>query len=135
MSRISTERLRILLSDMGLEPRADSDGRIYNVLEADDDFAHDVVFVYSTDESGWFGIEAVADGFDLCPENIGMALALVNSFNSSAKLPKAFVKSDRIKFEQWLPLDDAVSDGYLRECIGLMLRMTWNFYIVAKNQL
>lgn len=135
IKHIDRDELRKWLEDMELEPVVDSEGALFAVLPADDVFPHDVVFHFRNDDAGWFGIEAVADEFNLEERQLGYALALTNEFARRARLPKAFVMNGRFKVEQWTQLPAATDSNYIKEYIRLVLTMGWRFFADANEQL
>lgn len=132
---IGRDELQKLLSGMDIDTMADSDGALYCVFPADDDFDHDVVFHFTNDDDGWFGIEAVADGFDLNEEDAGRALVFCNDFSRRARLPKAFIANGRFKLDQWIVFPGSTDDDYICQYIELVLTMCWSFFVNAKQKL
>jgi hypothetical protein len=135
IKHIGRDELQTLLAGMDIDCAVDSKGTLYCVFPADDDFDHDVVFYFTPDDDGWFGIEAVADGFDLSEDEIGHALVFCNDFSRRARLPKAFIANGRLKLDQWTVFPEATDDEYISQYIELVLTMCWSFFVNAKQKL
>lgn len=132
--RLSNEDIKSFLKDSEIDCVVDSEGRLFTVFPADEDFPHDVVFHFICAEDGWFGIEAVADGFDIEANNTDRAIAWVNGFNMRARLPKVVFKNNRFKIDQWIILSENSDDSYIKEYMDMVLAMSWHFFVDTKKQ-
>lgn len=128
---IDRDELLQWLTDMELEPAVDSEGRVYVYLPADMEFPHDVVFHFTHDDSGWFGIEAVADGFELVEDDMALALAITNDFSHKARVPKVFVRNNRFKIEQWNIFPPETKSEFVCSYIETVISISWRFYVEA----
>ena len=135
IKHISRDELQSLLSSMEIDSIVDSEGALYCVFPADEDFPHDVVFHFTHDDDGWFGIEAVPDEFAISEEKIGPALVFCNEFSRRARLPKAFVMNGRFKLDQWIVFPASTDDDYIKQYIELVLTMCWSFFVNAFRKL
>lgn len=117
-----------LLGEMDLEARRFDNGDVYTVFPADEEFDHDVVFTFDTDQSGWFGIQSFADEFDISEADMPRAMAVANAFNMGARIPKTYIQNGRFKLEQWFMFDAQTSDDFIKEQIHLVMSMAWNFF-------
>lgn len=133
IKHLERDELKRLLVGMEIDPMVDSDGLLFSVFPADDDFNHDVVFRFINDDHGWFGIEAVADEFMLPDASGASALAFCNDYSRCARLPKAFVVNGHFKLEQWIMLPLATDENYIKQYIELVLAMCWRFFVDANN--
>lgn len=124
-----------MLAAMELDAITDSKGSIHCVFPADEDFGHDVVFTFTCDDDGWFGIEAVADGYDIPEEEIGRALVFCNEFSRRARLPKAYVANGRLKLDQWIVFPASTDSDYMRQYTELVMTMCWSFFVNAAKKL
>lgn len=123
------------LEDLGVPHGTDSEGDVYAVFGADEDFAHDVIFYFYVEEGGWLGIQGFADEFDLDNVNNAKALQIVNEFNIRAKLPKIIVYNNRFKVEQWTVFDGPTNDDFIKEYIRLVMTVSWQFFVEADKKL
>lgn len=135
IKHISPEELQQLLLSMEIECSVDNEGSLHCIFPADDDFEHDVVFSFTSDDDGWFGIEAVADEFAIAEDQLGQALILCNEFSRRARLPKAFVKNGRLKVDQWIVFPSSTDEEYIKQYIELVLNMSWSFFVNAGHKL
>ncbi len=135
IKHIGRDDLLRLLSEMDLEGKVGSDATVYCVFPADDDFGHDVVFTFTADDDGWFGVEAIADGFNIGEAQTGEALVMCNEFSRRARLPKAFVVNGRFKLDQWIVFPASTDDDYIRQYLELVLTMCWSFFVNASRRL
>lgn len=134
IKHITRDELQRLLTDMDLEPIVDSEGALYCVLPADDDFPHDVVFHFTHDDDGWFGVEAIADEFNLSEDEVASAMVFCNQFSRRARIPKAFVQNGRYKLDQWIVFPASTDDDYIKQYIELILTMCWSFFVNANRK-
>ena len=135
IKHIGLDELKTMLSGMDIDCAVDSKGSVYCIFPADDDFDHDVVFHFTNDDDGWFGIEAVADEFSLTEDEIGQALVFCNEFSRRARLPKAFVVNGRLKLDQWIVFPESADSDYIIQYIELVLTMCWSFFVNANYKL
>lgn len=133
IKHLDQDELKRLLVGMEIDPAVDSDGLLFSVFPADDDFNHDVVFRFIHDDHGWFGIESVADEFTLADESMASALAFCNDYSRRARLPKAFVVNGHFKLEQWIMFPRDTDEDYIKQYIELVLAMCWRFFVDANN--
>ena len=134
IKHITRDELQHLLTEMEVDPIVDSEGALYCVLPSDDDFPHDVVFHFTHDDDGWFGIEAIADEFNLTEEETGPALLFCNEFSRRARIPKAFVQNGRYKLDQWIVFPASTDDDYIKQYIELVITMCWSFFVNANRK-
>ncbi len=134
IKHITRDELQRLLTEMDVDPIVDSEGALYCVLPADDDFPHDVVFHFTHDDDGWFGVEAIADEFNLTEDEVGPALVFCNEFSRRARVPKAFVQNGRYKLDQWIVFPAATDDDYIKQYIELIITMCWSFFVNANRK-
>lgn len=134
--KFTKDELHAYLESASCQFRTDSDGDVYTLLPADDDFGHDVVVYFYIDNDIWLGVSAFADGFDLKDEEaIIRGIAIANDFSIEAKMPKAFVYNNRFRVEQWMIFDDNVSAEFMREYLHLCITMVWRFFVGANKKL
>lgn len=133
IKHLDREELKRLLIEMELEPMIDSDGLLFYVFPADDDFNHDVIFHFIHDDHGWFGIESVADEYTLSDDIEASALAFCNDYSRRARLPKAFVVNGHFKLEQWIMFPCDTDENYIKQYIELVLTMCWRFFVDTNN--
>ena len=131
IKHIDRDELQKWLTEMELEPVVDSEGRLYIYLPADLEFPHDVVFHFTHDDSGWFGIEAIADGFELVEDDMALALAIANDFSRKARIPKVFVRNNRFKIDQWNIFPSGTTPEFIRDYIEMVISISWRFFVEA----
>lgn len=134
IKHITCDHLQAILTEMDLTPTVDSEGTLFCVLPADDDFPHDVVFHFTNDDDGWFGIEAIADEYNIPEDEVGPALVFCNEFSRRARIPKAFVQNGRYKLDQWIVFPEATDDDYIKQYIELVVTMCWSFFVNANRK-
>ena len=135
IKHINVGELQSLLSSMDIDSMVDSEGAVYCVFPADDDFNCDVVFHFTNDDDGWFGIEAIADGFGLDEDSLGQALVICNEFSRRARITKAFVMNGRFKLDQWTVFPAGADNDFIIQYIELVLNLCWNFFVSARRKL
>lgn len=128
LKNLTHDDIARLLEEMELDAMRFDNGDIYTIFPADEEFNHDVVFTFTTENGGWFGIQSFADEYDITNENIPKAMSLTNAFCKNARIPKAFIQNNRFKLEQWFMFDDATTDDFIKEQIHMVMSMSWNFF-------
>lgn len=134
LNKLTPERLRAMLDEMGIQTTADSDGDLYTVLGAGTDFSHNVI-IYFVIDGDWLGVTGFADGFDIEERNLAAAICYANEFNRRAKLPKVFISNSRYRLEHWTLIDEEVSEAFVKEnCIRMIVPLIWRFFSETERQ-
>lgn len=129
---ITRDQIRTYLDEVGTSTRVDSDGDLFTVFPADEEFNHNVViFFYVKDNS--LGVYAFATEFQVPEEKTLDALIAINQWNAERKFPKVYLKDQIVQAEQWFALDEEVSVEYIKEnCIRMMIALIWRFFVEFK---
>lgn len=129
---ISQELIRSYLDDLRISTSKDNEGDLYMMLEADDDFGHDVV-VYFFVEDNQLGIYAFATGYKLTEDQLFDAMVAVNNANLHKRYISGFIKDNSIQVHHWFYLDEEVSEEYIKEnCLKMMISTVWRYFVDLK---
>ncbi|MCM1110310.1 MAG: YbjN domain-containing protein [Clostridium sp.] len=132
VNSITRDSIRAFLDQLNTPTRIDNDGDLFMVLEADEDFNHDVVIYFFVKDNS-LGIYAFAHDYKVPEDKMLDALIAVNKHNADTKYPKAFIKDNTVQTEYWYLLDEEVSEEYIKEnCLKMIISLTWRFFVDFK---
>jgi len=130
IDKITKSRFRQLLDEVGYRTALDNDGDFYTVLDADEDFNHDVfVYYVVNEEKHAVSVIAIASDFELRENDKANALIKCNQWNYSHTVGQAYLKEGEIQFRCGFFLDEPISESYVKEnVIKTSTSLAWNFY-------
>lgn len=125
---LTITQIRGYLDEKGITSRIDSDGDLYIVLSADEDFDHDV-FVYFGIEDNWVRIFGLASNFDVEDHNKARVLFTINELNKKKRQPKGYLSGSRIVAEQYYCISEGISETYIKDKIIMAsISFIWRFF-------
>jgi len=133
IEKLTKSYLRQVLDKLQLPTTMDDDGNYHVVLDADEDFDHDVIINFMLDENdGWFKILGFARDFGVDQANMTKAILTCNQYNVDSALPAptAFVsiENDAIMLRRCFYIDKPVSEEFLINEIKFTIGSIWNFF-------
>jgi arsenate reductase-like glutaredoxin family protein len=135
IDKITKSKFRNLLDEVGYRTALDSDGDFYNVLDADEDFNHDVVVYYIVnEEKHTVSVIAIASDFDVKENDKAHALLKCNQWNIDHTIGQAYLKKNEIQFRCGFFLDEPISESFVKEnVIKTSTSLAWSFYSNLNN--
>lgn len=130
-NELTREFLRNLLDECCFVTRIDKEGDICALLDADDDFPHDVVLYFLIRE-GWMGMHAFVPDWNLnlTPEQ---QFHIENRFNSERKLPKLYFRDDTLILEHWIVIESNFSKTFIINSIKYLTGIFWKSFYLLKD--
>jgi len=131
INKLTKTDLRNLLDKGGYASRVDSDGDFYITLEADSDFAHDVLIFFACGEdNGRLTITGMASDFDVPQSDVPNAIVACNDYNINFFFPTAqvFPNNGRIVVNRTWIVGNPVSPEYLIAEIKTTVSSIWQFF-------
>lgn len=129
MKGITQSQVRDILDEVNIPSRIDSDGNLYTVLPADDDFGYDVAIYFVVHDDSLL-LHAFAVGLNVPEPSTVDVLVGINELAIKNKFPKAYIYDHTIMCDHWVVLDEEVSPEYVREnCIRMIIPFMWGFFV------
>ncbi len=135
IDKITKAKFRQLLDEVGYRTAIDSDGDFYTILDADDDFDHDVnVFYIVNEENHTVSVLAGAADFEVRDSDKANALLKCNQWNMGHLLGTAYLKGNVIEYRTGFFLDEPVSEIYIKaNVIKESTGNAWRFFCSLKK--
>ena len=118
---MTRDQIRNYIDHLGVASRIDDDGDIVVVLDADQDFGHNVTIWVLVSENRLSFI-ANAEGYR--PQ--GDLLYIANRHNDRRNYPTAVVRGEEVRFEYSFFISEEVSDEYITICIRTTMSSVWS---------
>ena len=134
INKLTEKILSEILDDAGFTFVEIDGGGLMCKLDADDDFEHDVYFIFDVDKkSGRLSMNAEAgkdDEFNAGKANLAKAIMKCNEHNNNYYHPKAYVQvpDGKIFAERTWFIEGPVSKEYLMDEIKQTMTLTWKFF-------
>ncbi|MBO4941828.1 MAG: hypothetical protein J6C95_00165 [Muribaculaceae bacterium] len=121
---MNNEQIRGILDRMGIPSRL-IDGSLLICLDADGDFAHDVMVWVLVEKDIRLSFIGTAPAY----RPSGDLLTLANRSNSRRNFPTAVVRDGEVKMEYSFLITEEVSDQYITDCISNTITGIWSAFV------
>ena len=136
MSEITKSRLRDLLDDLRFTVGKDDDGDYYTILEADDDFRHNVQ-IYFLATQGRLQMVASSPAFKVPSDKAADALLFCNKWQREKAFGRAYFNENTNLFliDASISTDTDIPDDYVKEdFLRLHVAIFWSFFVEAGKE-
>ena len=109
INSIDINLIRSMCDKANLATTVDNDGDLYLLLNADQDYGHNVIVFFSVTDNKWLRTFAMTD-MEIPQNRLGDAMVRVNRYNEKNYLMKAYITENGLSCNDRVHLDGQVHD-------------------------
>lgn len=129
VNKVTKANFRDLLDKAGYSHRIDDDGDFIVILDADNDFSHDVVIWFTINDKSTVRAFAEAVDFKISDNDLAQILIKCNDWHIKYNVGSAYVNNNRLFIQNALFLDQPVSEQFIIDnFIKINLTLFWKFF-------
>lgn len=129
INSIDINLVRSMCDKANLATTVDNDGDLYLLLNADQDYGHNVIVFFSVTDNKWLRTFAMTD-MEIPQNRLGDAMVRVNRYNEKNYLMKAYItENGRLFVERNELIDENVSEEFvINNCVKIFPPAAWSFF-------